>query len=62
MGVTRPVIEYGIIWDEASLDKFLKRPAGFVRGTKMLYAGMSNEEDRAELVCYLKQATHPPGK
>ena len=56
------MIEYGIIWDEASLDKFLKRPAGFVRGTKMLYAGMSNEEDRAELVCDLKQATHPPGK
>jgi len=42
-----------VTWDEASLDKFLENPNGFVRGTKMFYR-VSNPADRANVIAYLK--------
>lgn len=44
----------GIVWDEASLGEFLTNPKGKVPGTKMVFAGLKNEEERANLIAYLK--------
>ena len=44
----------GITWDEASLDKWLQGPAKDVPGTKMIFAGLKDEGDRANLIEYLK--------
>ena len=46
----------GITWDEASLSEFLANPKGKVPGTKMVFAGIKNEKDRADLIAYLKTA------
>ncbi len=46
----------GIVWDEASLDAFLKRPKAVIPGTKMVYGGLGRAEDRADLIAYMKQA------
>jgi cytochrome c2 len=43
----------GVVWDEASLDKFLQSPVGFVRGTKM-FTSVANAGDRSNLIAYLK--------
>lgn len=43
----------GLVWDEATLDKWLENPRALVPGTKMSYAGMSNAEQRKELVTWL---------
>ena len=48
----------GIVWNEQTLDAFLKNTEGFVPGTKM-YGGLSLPADRADLIAYLKQATSP---
>lgn len=42
-------------WDEATLDKWLQRPASVVPGTSMVFAGISNPADRKALIAYLKK-------
>lgn len=43
----------GLIWDEASIQAFIENPKGFMKGTKMTFAGLKKPEDRAALVAYL---------
>lgn len=40
-------------WDEAALDAFITSPKGYMPGTSMGFAGLSNPERRADLVAYL---------
>jgi cytochrome c len=46
----------GIVWDEDTLDVYLTKPRDLVPGTKMTFAGLPNEQDRADLIAYLKEA------
>ncbi len=43
-----------ITWDEANLDEFLTKPKAFIKKTKMSFAGLKKEEQRADLIAYLK--------
>ena len=43
-----------ITWDEASLDEFLKKPKAFLKGTKMSFGGLKKDDQRADLIAYLK--------
>jgi cytochrome c len=45
----------GVTWDEKNLDTYLTDPKKFVPGTKMLFAGIKNDDDRKALIAYLKQ-------
>jgi cytochrome c len=47
----------GLVWNDDTLDKFLKSPTTFVPGTKMGYAGVKDDQERADLIAYLKKAT-----
>ena len=44
----------GIVWDEETLDGYLKTPKAYVKGTRMLFAGLRKKEDRANVIAYLK--------
>eukprot|EP01017_Pseudomicrothorax_dubius_P001599 TRINITY_DN0_c565_g1_i3.p1 TRINITY_DN0_c565_g1~~TRINITY_DN0_c565_g1_i3.p1 ORF type:complete len:118 (+),score=33.65 TRINITY_DN0_c565_g1_i3:44-397(+) len=44
----------GIIWSDKHLFMFLKNPAKYVAGTRMSFAGLDGEADRANLIAYLK--------
>ena len=46
----------GIVWNEATLDRFLADPLGTVPGTAMGYAGVKDSKERADLIAYLKAA------
>ncbi len=46
--------EKGIVWDEATLDKYLTDPKALVPGTKMVFPGLKNEKDRQDVIAYLK--------
>jgi cytochrome c len=39
-------------WDDASLDKFLANPPGFIHGT-MMFVGLPNNSDRENVIAYL---------
>lgn len=45
----------GVTWDEKTLDTYLTDPRKFIPGTKMLFAGLKSEDDRKELIEYLKE-------
>ena len=49
----------GLVWDLATLDKWIENPRGLVDGTKMSYIGMKAPEDRVALIAWLKVNTSP---
>ena len=50
-----------ITWDEATLKVYLKDPKAKVPGTKMVFPGLTSDEDIANVIAYLKQFG-PDGK
>ena len=46
----------GGVWDEASLDAWLTSPSAYVSGTKMGFAGLTDPQERANVIAYLKTA------
>lgn len=48
-----------LTWDLGSLMAFITSPAGVVRGTNMVFRGLEDPAERADLLCYLRQATDP---
>lgn len=46
-----------LVWDERTLDIFLKNPMKTVPGTAMGYAGVKDAGERADLIAWLKRAT-----
>jgi len=49
--------ESGLVWDEKTLNKYLKKPKDMVKRTKMAFPGLKKEDDREALIAFLKQAT-----
>jgi cytochrome c len=45
----------GITWDDATLNEFLTNPKAKIPGTKMMFAGLPNDTDKANVVAYLSQ-------
>lgn len=45
-----------IVWDAKTLDRFLANPLKTMPGTAMGYAGITDPQERADLIAYLKQA------
>lgn len=56
---SKAMIASKIIWDDASLDAYIKKPKEFVPGTRMSFIGIKKEKDRADLLLYLKAQTTP---
>jgi cytochrome c len=44
----------GLTWDEATLNEFLTKPKDKVPGTKMIFGGLKKDDQRADLIAYLK--------
>jgi cytochrome c len=45
----------GITWDEASFSEYIKNPRAKVPGTKMIFAGLKDEQRIKDLIAFLKQ-------
>ena len=46
--------EEGLVWDEETLDKYLKKPKDVVPKTKMTFAGLRKEDDIKDVIAYLE--------
>ena len=44
----------GIVWNEATLDKWLTNPQGLVPGAKMFYH-LADPADRADVIAFLRE-------
>jgi cytochrome c len=47
----------GLTWTEDVLLKYLENPLSFMPGTKMAFAGLKDEQDRKDLIAFLKKYT-----
>jgi len=54
---SQALTDSGIVWNDATLDKFLADPAARVPGTRMAFAGVKDANQRHKLIAYLKEAT-----
>lgn len=45
----------GAVWDETTLDEFIRRPPRLVRGTTMPFSGIRDPKDRRDLIAYLRR-------
>lgn len=44
----------GVQWNDDTLNEYLLNPKKYVPGTKMVFAGMKKEDDRKDIIAYLK--------
>ena len=51
---------YDKSWTLEELNGFLLKPAKWIRGTKMAYAGLRKEKDRASVIKFLNQNSDSP--
>ncbi len=45
----------GLVWDEDTLDAYLTKPKDFIPKTKMTFNGLRKEDEREDVIAYLKQ-------
>ena len=51
---------HGGKWDFEALNTYLYKPRDYIKGTKMSFVGLSNAQERADLILYLRaQADNP---
>ncbi len=59
-GYSAALKEKGGEWTYEALNEFLLNPKGYIAGTKMAYAGLKRDEERAALIAYLRTLSESP--
>ncbi len=44
----------GITWTDENLSQYLEKPKDFIPGNKMAFVGLKKEDDREDVIAYLK--------
>jgi len=57
---SKALAAYDKEWNFEELNGFLTKPAKYIKGTKMAYAGLRKEKDRASIIKYLNQNSDSP--
>ncbi len=57
---SKALAEYKKAWTFEELNGFLLKPSKWIKGTKMAYAGLRKEKDRASVIKYLNQSSDNP--
>ena len=52
---SKPMKSSDIIWNDCTLDKFLKKPRKHIKGTKMMFSGLKKKSHREAVIKYLKE-------
>ena len=57
---SKALVEYEKNWSFEELNGFLIKPQKWIKGTKMAYAGLRKEKDRASVILYLNKYSDNP--
>ena len=57
---SKALVKYNKEWNFEELNGFLLKPSKWIKGTKMAYAGLRKEKDRASIIKYLNQNSDNP--
>jgi cytochrome c len=47
-------------WTFDELNQWLHKPSSYVQGTRMTFAGIKNDKERADVIAYLRSLSHNP--
>ena len=54
------LVEYSKSWSFEEMNGFLKKPQAYIKGTKMAFAGLGKDSERASVILYLNQNSDNP--
>ena len=57
---SKAMAAYGKKWSFEEMNGFLIKPKDWIKGTKMSYAGLKNEKERAAVILYMNENTNSP--
>ena len=57
---SKALAAHGKAWTFEELNGYLIKPAKWIKGTKMAFAGLRKEKDRASVILYLNQSSDSP--
>ena len=57
---SKALAAYGKVWSYEEMNGYLLKPAAHVKGTKMAFAGLKKEKDRASVILYMNSLSDSP--
>ena len=57
---SKAMIAYGKEWSFEEMNSYLIKPQAYIKGTKMAFAGLRKEKDRASVILYMNSKSDSP--
>ena len=57
---SKALIAHGKVWSFAEMNSFLIKPQAHIKGTKMAFAGLRSEKDRASVILFMNSKSDNP--
>ena len=57
---SKALINHGKTWSFAELNGFLLKPATWIKGNKMGFAGLKDDKDRSSVILYMNESSDQP--
>jgi cytochrome c len=57
---SKAMIAYGKKWNFEEMNSYLIKPQAYIKGTKMAFAGLRKEKDRASVILYMNSKSANP--
>ena len=57
---SKAMAAFGKKWNFEEINGFLIKPSAYVKGTKMAFAGLKNEKDRASVILFMNSKSDSP--
>ena len=57
---SKALATYGKSWTFKEMNGFLTKPQAYIKGTKMAFAGLKKEKDRASIILFMNQNSDNP--
>ena len=54
------MVAYGKEWSFEEMNAYLIKPQAYIKGTKMAFAGLRKEKDRASVILYMNSKSDNP--
>ena len=57
---SKALVAHGKVWSFAEMNSYLIKPQAHIKGTKMAFAGLKSEKDRASVILYMNSMSDNP--
>ena len=57
---SKAFLAFGKTWTFEEMNSFLTKPQSYIKGTKMAFAGLKKEKDRASIILFMNQNSDNP--